>query len=363
MKGFSNRSLSHRVVAARRRLAWTLPLLVTLAACGGGSGGGDAELVGSAAAAEPGTGNSGGASNNGSGTGNASRASSSQFPSGSAGASSVRTAATNEQPAASDGTGNFRILCDYSHMAFDDPIVFPNQPGRSHLHTFFGNTGTNASSNSESIVRNGNSTCRGGTINRSAYWVPAMMDTRTGRPVVPLNAMFYYKTGYNGVRPADVRPLPAGLRMIAGDPTNRSPNGNFRFYCYNTGNQIQTFPNCPVGDELVTEVFFPQCWDGVNLDSPDHKSHMAYARNGCPASHPVALPQITFNVHYTITEANQTANWRFSSDTYDGPPGYSSHGDWWNGWDQSVMEGWVRNCLNTALDCHAHLLGNGQLML
>ena len=21
---------------------------------------------------------------------------------------------------------------------------------------------------------------------------------------------------------------------------------------------------------------FPQCWDGVNLDAPDHKSHMAY---------------------------------------------------------------------------------------
>ncbi len=357
MKDFSSLPFSPPRVSPRG-LAVVLPLALALAlsACGGGNGGGggSTDLVGSAQAAEPAP-----ATSTGSTGRSGLAANTTQFPAGSAGASGTRMSATSEQPAGSDGTGNFRTACDYSHMAFDDPIVFPNQPGRSHLHAFFGNTGTDAASTSDSVAKTGNSTCRGGTLNRSAYWVPAMIDTNSGKPVTPALSVFYYKTGYNGVRAADVKPLPAGLRMIAGDPTNRSATGHFRFYCFNNGTKSQTFPNCPVGDELVTEIWFPQCWDGVHLDSPDHKSHMAYPSGGCPASHPVALPEITFNIHYLVTEANQTAKWRLSSDTYDGPPGYSSHGDWMNGWDRPVMEGWVHDCLNAAVDCHAHLLGNG----
>ncbi|MAD83961.1 MAG: hypothetical protein CL912_13445 [Deltaproteobacteria bacterium] len=53
------------------------------------------------------------------------------------------------------------------------------------------------------------------------------------------------------------------------------------------------------------------CWDGVNLDSPDHKSHVAYPKNGpqqftgtstggaCPSTHPVKIPQIMLEVRRT----------------------------------------------------------------
>jgi len=36
------------------------------------------------------------------------------------------------------------------------------------------------------------------------------------------------------------------------------------------------FPNikCPQG--LRADIHFQSCWDGMNLDSPDHKSHVAY---------------------------------------------------------------------------------------
>ena len=34
----------------------------------------------------------------------------------------------------------FLVECAFSHAAQDDPIVFPDQPGMSHLHVFFGNT-------------------------------------------------------------------------------------------------------------------------------------------------------------------------------------------------------------------------------
>jgi hypothetical protein len=51
-----------------------------------------------------------------------------------------------------------------------------------------------------------------------------------------------------------------------------------------------------------------RCWDGVNLDSPDHKSHVAYPTAGpatfsgsstggaCPSTHPVKIPQLMLEV-------------------------------------------------------------------
>ena len=36
--------------------------------------------------------------------------------------------------------GAFRLLCNWSKMSNDDPIVYPGQPGAAHHHTFFGNT-------------------------------------------------------------------------------------------------------------------------------------------------------------------------------------------------------------------------------
>jgi hypothetical protein len=215
-----------------------------------------------------------------------------RIPVGSQGFASDMLAPTDEVPSASDGTGAFRTVCEFSHMAFDDPIVFPGQPGRSHLHAFFGNTGIGANSTPASIANTGNSTCRGGTINRSGYWVPAMIDTLDGTPVTPDSMIIYYKTGYNGLAPASIQALPAGLRMIAGDSSNKAPypqwTNPMSFTCIDpatgTGPKTQNVPTtCAVGNIVWSSVVFPQCWDGVNLDSPDHKSHMAYPSGGaCP---------------------------------------------------------------------------------
>src|SRR5690606_18586551 len=112
--------------------------------------------------------------------------------------------------------GAFRTSCSFSHMNYDDPIVFPGQPGKAHLHAYFGNTLADASSTAESLRNSGNSTCRGGIANRSAYWVPAVID-ENGAPVKPNSAQIYYKTGYRGIRPEQVQVFPQGLRMIAGD--------------------------------------------------------------------------------------------------------------------------------------------------
>jgi hypothetical protein len=35
-------------------------------------------------------------------------------------------------------------------------------------------------------------------------------------------------------------------------------------------------PTCPAGSYLSAKIIFPGCGDGMNLDSADHRSHMAY---------------------------------------------------------------------------------------
>jgi len=260
--------------------------------------------------------------------------------------------------------GAFREPCTFSHMNFDDPIVYPGQPGVSHLHTFAGNTSAAAGTSTDNILTTGNSTCTGGDLNRTAYWMPTLIDTRTGAPVVPVSTNFYYKLGYLGVKAGTVQYFPKGLRIIAGDSKNVLPitSPNQGVECVSGGGHQKQIPSCAVGDEMNVSVIFPQCWDGKNLDSPDHKSHMAYATgSGCPSTHPVALPEIALNVHYRVTEPNSGTFWRLSSDT-SGPPGSSVHADWELGWDAATNKKFVDSCINGNQDCHDMLLGNGEIL-
>jgi hypothetical protein len=123
-------------------------------------------------------------------------------------------------------------------------------------------------------------------------------------------------------------------------------------------------PPCAAGGDLIVSVVFPQCWDGKNLDSPDHKSHMAFGipGKGCPPDHPVPLPEITQNVHYSPSEPAGTANWRLSSDMYVGPSGYSLHSDWFGAWDPATLKKFVDNCINGNMDCHDYILGDGMIL-
>ncbi len=259
--------------------------------------------------------------------------------------------------------GAFRTVCDYSHMNLDDPILFPGQQGRSHLHVFFGNTQADYRSTAESLKTTGNSTCRGGIVNRSAYWVPAMIDTRDGRPIRPVNSHFYYKTGYRGIKPAQVVSFPPGFRMIAGNALSARPQENVRYSCNGVTRWQPSIPVCTSGN-VEMQVIFPQCWDGVNLTSPNGRSHVAYGNGrGCPAGFPVALPEVTTTILYPLANGSgaDSSTWRLASDNYTGAPGgYSGHADWFHGWEQEVMETWVRRVLQTSRDGGSHIVGDGR---
>jgi hypothetical protein len=278
-----------------------------------------------------------------------------------------------------DEEGTFRLSCFPSHMSRDDPIVFPDQSGRTHLHVFFGNTGADAFSSVASVETSGATTCHGGTLNRSAYWTPALL-SNTGQPLWPMESSFYYKaTALKGVRET-IQPFPPGLRMIAGrataSPSAPQRSGALSIVCdtrptggtATTRNDQVSIPPCAKGNEMIVQINFPQCWDGVNLDSADHASHMAYAatdrtgKTSCPTTHPVAVPTVIQKVFYTVTAQTGTAGWHFSSDAYNAAQiqgGYSLHADWINGWDQATLQRWVTNCINEGRHCANGQLGDG----
>ena len=97
--------------------------------------------------------------------------------------------------------------------------------------------------------------------------------------------------------------------MLAGDPTKRNFTSDreglaINFACIGAGkSETNGIPNygCPGG--LRAQVFFPSCWNGRDLDSPDHKSHVSYPvrrpnEGPCPADFPVHLISIFYEVLY-----------------------------------------------------------------
>jgi Domain of unknown function (DUF1996) len=238
---------------------------------------------------------------------------------------------------------NFVSGCRFSHRAGDDPIVFPGQPGKSHDHTFIGNDTTNAYSTLDSLLGKSSSCRRAGDT--AAYWVPTLVSA-SGTAITPLRASVYYRRHTL----APVQAFPPGFKLIAGDSHSTDPQ-SLKVTSWNCGplggvRPQSTIPTCPDAQQhgLALHVQFPDCWDGVNLDAADHQSHTAYsARGRCPADHPVALPAVQVNLRYPSA----------------GGPGlelssggqYSGHADFFNAWNETVLQGLVNGCLNALRHC------------
>ena len=190
------------------------------------------------------------------------------------------------------GGGGFTVQCDFSHSASVDPIVMPGHTAMSHLHEFFGNTGTNENSTGASLLA-GSTTCSDSN-NLSAYWVPALY--QNGTRVAPVSARVHYEG-----RGGNVTAFPAGFMALTGRTDQTAAWGCATRGAQPTfGTSVATVPTCDPGSRLVAQITFPQCWDGTSLDSADHISHLALATaNVCPTSHPVRVPQVTLSVSYS----------------------------------------------------------------
>lgn len=245
------------------------------------------------------------------------------------------------QAAPQPHNGRFHVDCPYSHSAPDDPIVHPGRPGRSHLHVFFGATGTDAFSDAESLLA-GDTTCET-RQDTAAYWAPALF--AGGEQLEPLASTAYYRAA-PGVDPADVVPFPTGLMMIGGDATATEPQPleHIGWAC-TIEDRPQVLPPSRCQGGLLLQVVFPDCWDGEHLDSPDHRAHVARSGDdGCPDSHPVALPQLEFHVRYPVPENG--ADLRLASGSL-----YTGHADFFNAWQPDKLAREVEACIGQDAYC------------
>ncbi|PSN59421.1 WSC-domain-containing protein, partial [Corynespora cassiicola Philippines] len=152
--------------------------------------------------------------------------------------------------------------------------------------------------------------------------------------------------------------FPEGFRMLAGDPAKRSFTGGLdakaiNFNCLGANkpetNDIPNY-NCPGG--LRAQVFFPSCWNGKDLDSEDHRSHMSYPAGNefntgsCPPEFPVHFISIFFEVLYDTNK--YVDEWEGDQHPFvfanGDPTGYGFHGDFINGWDVDVLQEAVDTC-------------------
>lgn len=246
-----------------------------------------------------------------------------------------------------EGEVRFKVTCQYSHSAADDPIVFPDQPGASHLHDFTGNVGTDAFTTSWTDLQAFGTTCNDpGDL--AGYWTPALLVNNVKRD--PVRATIYYRRGF---KTATIQPWGAGLKMVAGfsmsDPS--APIGRSGWQCdvLHPNDPAPTPDGCETNITLVVE--FPDCWDGVNLDSDNHRSHMAYANlidNGsriCPNTHLVPVPQATMYVHFGDLAPGEVITGLSSGGVT------TVHGDLLDGWSPTRLESLIDDCLNAFVRC------------
>jgi hypothetical protein len=179
------------------------------------------------------------------------------------------------------------------------------------LHDFFGNTRANARSTYVSLRTIGESTCNN-LLNRSAYWIAAMIHP-SGKVVRPDLISVYYKRSPQTSKyckppfATACLPLPRGLRYVFGYDLigGRHDPATMRWWnCDGPGAGSGKFATirqaaagCPKGARIGGAIISPNCWNGRDLDSPDHRSHMAFqewppelGQPRCPATHPYLVP-------------------------------------------------------------------------
>jgi hypothetical protein len=244
---------------------------------------------------------------------------------------------------------SFIIECKPSHFVADDPIVFPGVAGASHMHEFFGNTSTNASSTYATMTGKPTSCLVAGDT--AGYWAPTLLNS-AGQRIPPRRIVVYYRD-----RPQESRtvtPFPPDFRMIAGSPQV----GVAGFNCDGIPLFSTSLIDCTgyPTPYVRASIVFPNCGQldasgNIVTDSPDHRSHVAYpisARLGCPASHPVQLPHVKLNIRFNVANCI-AAGCYLSSDMGRAcvVKGCSLHADFWNTWNQQALIDLVRTKLNS----------------
>lgn len=289
--------------------------------------------------------------------------------------------------------GAFRFICGgQGKLAYDDPVVFPNQPGRAHLHQSWGNADFSATTTADSLRQNAATDCNSTpySLNRSLYWMPALINDQNEAIQPDWVAVYYkqYSADSAPCTPGNPRfvgqcvNIPNKIRFIFGWDSN-NPTAKVEGIQWVCGgrsakNLEDLFATgaCVAGQQLVADTMAPECWDGKYLDTPDHRSHMSFGRfddrgrYSCPATHPYAVPQeenkaswvVTADMYEVTSSGVLRPRIKLSSDAMlpGAKAGETLHADYMEGWVGDAKKIWYEHCINRRLSCSGGTLGNGQ---
>ncbi len=218
--------------------------------------------------------------------------------------------------------GSYSIRCGLSdHKNSDNPIIAPGvRNGAQHTHDYAGNEGTNAASEANTLEES-STTCTNG--DRSPIFWPVLrdlqgvgpdvgadggsLDGNVGSFVEPTSIDFTFHG--HGSRRAEAMPL--NIALVTGSAKAGTKNGegaNAKYTCSgSTGRMTELYPMCPQGSSLMRVFDFPSCWNGQDLDSEDHASHIVYPdADGECADDLIPVPALRLTVTYDDPPAGRT---------------------------------------------------------
>jgi len=162
-----------------------------------------------------------------------------------------------------------------------DPIINPTCLS-DHVHTFYGAASIRPETSYEDLRA---TTANSGNVkeNKSLYWHPTVYNYESSSGIFQKDDI-YFASAYYIWETGKAKAFPNGFKMIAGfdDDNTRAfaecvdPSPCEKDDC-STNNDF--FPTTACA-ELEVSMAFPTCWDGENIDSDDHRSHVSYDIDG-----------------------------------------------------------------------------------
>ena len=145
-----------------------------------------------------------------------------------------------------------------------DPIVFPGEQDKSHLHSFFGSDAVTVNTKTSDELRAGCTNAENPN-DLSVYWVPTLLSQSGGswEPVPVMRFSAYYGLGDT---PAEI-PIPENLSMLAGDAKATTletmpAEAHAEWWCENdpaSEPDVNGFPSKTCSTHLQQLLYFPNC--------------------------------------------------------------------------------------------------------